>query len=1166
MQRIIPTIGAISRRSRLMPAAATIALLSVFLLAQTGLAQTGTTAPLYFGNNYFVTGDYVVGGVGLRGLGDGSGYAPGIINIPDANWKSNTGTTTGVPPGADIVAAFLYWETVESSQAPYAGQNGFFRGYPISGVVLGNPNAPVAWSSGGCSGNSQGSKTIRAYRAEVSGLLPVAPDGSVQADGSYEVRLADSGSNGAGTPFTLGASLVIIYRVLSPDFPLKSIVIYDGSYSPANGSSTMTQTMQGFYQAASNPVSKLTEIVGNGQYNKYETVYLDGVALSSLYGTQPSFPGFYNGSWDNPTWSFSASSTPPNPLQPDDSFATTMVIPDSSNSGCVSWGAVVVSTTVKDTDHDGLLDVWKQNQGYCDASINGGVCNVGDTTDPGWVPLPGAAKGEKDMFVQMDYMCTSLNSDGTCDASNSLLPNSTALTEVSDAFSRQGINLHLIPDDAHPIPEQMCTDSTDSSGNPVLCPYPGQPGVMGWKGGFVYLKNQPTNTNPDGSTWTETECEQNLDTCVRRFQHGKKDSYHYILFGHALGVPNWSFLGGNLTSVNVSGTSMIFNTTTDPHYDPTTNPTGVEMYPATQGNGNDRVTVSGAISNLSLNGTFPVTAVSSTSFTVQIPDSQSGGPYSLETDPALFAASGHAGTVSGASDVGGQDTAITLDSWGADGQGTSAQAGTFMHELGHSLGLTHGGRYYGGGTGDYTATLGPNCKPNFQSVMNYLFQVDLLGDGTPDYSEQGLDDLSEPDGGSGITPTPDYPTTRWYAPPTTGEVGTPTTRHCDGTPSDVEMYGVEGPTSSITWDPGQDINFDGNNAENLQGYDDWLNIDLRQIGATGSLSTAGGASGIYGFGANGIYGFGASGTYGFGANGSYGFGASGSYGFGASGSYGFGVAGAYGFGTSHGEITQQEANSTTRPPRNLKATVTSSPRYIQLKWDPPTFGQIGQYNIYRGVGVDALPDTTSPYATVTGTPPTTSYTDKDVTCGPMYNYFVTATLAGTITSDAPQGQESVPSNTASSNDCAPPYVFTGFYSPLATADPPNAGSFSGTFNGGKSVTVKWTLQDSSGNLVTDLNANALYVTGPYPVSTSKNAPACSTTQAPLISSYNGNPPANSILYSPTSGAKGNSTFRFSSNQFVFNWDTTGFQTGWCWVLELDLDSGQAPERTSLQLR
>src|SRR5574340_1540961 len=96
----------------------------VFLLlvcdASTGPAQS--TPSLNFGNNYFVTGDYVVAGVGLRGLGV-NGFATRQFTMPDAN----SVPSTGVPAGVDIVAAVLIWQTVEGSQTSFAGQNGFFR-------------------------------------------------------------------------------------------------------------------------------------------------------------------------------------------------------------------------------------------------------------------------------------------------------------------------------------------------------------------------------------------------------------------------------------------------------------------------------------------------------------------------------------------------------------------------------------------------------------------------------------------------------------------------------------------------------------------------------------------------------------------------------------------------------------------------------------------------------------------------------------------------------------------------------------------------------------------------------------------------------------------------------------------------------------------------------
>lgn len=1070
------------------------ALMLTLAYAQAAFAQNGTN-PLFLFKNYFVTGDYVVAGWAEQPP-DYSGYAPGTISIPDtlqARYLA-PGVPTGVPAGADIVAAYLYWATVEGSQSAFAGQHAFFNGYAVTGEVLGNPNAPTSWSSGGCSGSSNGSKTMRTYRADVRPYLPVDTNpasptfGALLANGTIPVRLADSGSNGNTQPNALGASLVIIYRQLNPPVPLNAIILYDGASAPSNAGLTISQNLNGFYQPATNPVAKLTHIVANGQSNKGETVFFGNNALPSLYtsiygANAPAFPGLY-GTWDSPTWV--VSNLVNGSVPGFDTSETTSVVPTASNSGCVSWGAMVMSTTVQDTDGDGLLDVWETNQGYSDVVRENDPPNgQNDPTSGQWVALPGANPNAKDLFVEVDYM-TNLGAGavpGTLPHSH--LPQQATLDAVGGIFANQHINAHfdlgagIYPGDPYVIPYPLagpppqagtggkaipesllfCTDGA------VLCPYPNQPAVA-WKGGLEAVQN--FNNNP----------------ILGNLQPGRVHSYHYVFFGHSLGEPE-SFWGTVSTPINtgfgsiqlpqltsISVTSAASNNTTITLQAPTgqlvtPGDCSLPSPPSVCSDANNsRISITGALGQAALNGTYSfakvissaVNGVTTTTFTVTT-SGITPGTYTYTNEPQLGVAYLGPTSTSGHSDIGGGDSAVTLGLWGADdpvgcqpdptqsvsgGQvycsnqvGTlGVQIGTLLHELGHSNTLTHGGTYYIDPANPSLPSYEPNCKPNFLSVMSYLFQVRGFVDGGFDYSDQTIAPLNESTspvtaipglseflgiGNDVFTGLPAQHLTRWYSTPNAldqqlqATTGTRYAKvHCDGSPllpNEPPAVRVDGSLASggtfsapLDWNndlitpdavaaPGVDLNHNGVVGDSpFSGFNDWAVLTEANSVALQQMSARANGFGFSGSGLKTVSGGLKTVSGGIDDDGG-----------GLKTVSGGLKTVSGGLKTVSGGIEQTEdmATSTADPPTGLACSdcagsIESNPS-VSLTWTGPGFGQVRTYVIWRAVGSFPKPSDVlanrnlfTQVGTVSGTPPATTFTDSSSTYQ-TYTYFVTET-------------------------------------------------------------------------------------------------------------------------------------------------------------------------------
>jgi hypothetical protein len=992
-------------RNLLRTAALAVILLHVHpAFAQVSVFQT------YFGN-IGVASD----GKGMRSTGDSrTGLATATIDL-----------TNQVPADADIVAAFLYWETLEKTSKPSAAAGyllhpdptdalltpppnpdpnapldpstkkvaplNFTSGVRFLGKPLGNDHAAPCWSSGGSTGSSQGAPTLRTYRADIGRYFFLKFDPARQIYRKVpkvKIQLPDSGSTGNTVPLTEGASLVVVYRQTSLDFA--SVVLLDGAFTLNNANDVFNLRIDTFNQASSTPNASITYIVGDGQSNFPELLYFNGTQL----GGNNNFQGAKGYSWDNLTFPVSVPA--------DARSVTTTITHGPGSFDCLSIATLVFKINVQDLDQDGMLDIWEkplaEGGGYRDPK-------TGKVVD---LYSMGARYNHKDLFLEVDVMEESANDAVGKPHTHTLKDGAIRL--IGDAFKNAaevknpgaeppGINLHV---DVGPFacagaaPSQYCGDPyvippQFAEGGDIVnerapaffcdpnlysnCLFPNQPGVVFWKKGLETVKKSHVPNNPVGCGTDPT----NLKNCKSRFSPYRSQLFHYLVMAHALGVP------------------------------------------------------------------------------------KAGPDGKIELDPIFGKAI--ANSISGRGELRGGDFVTTIGKWTfsnpADFQVGDAitQAGIVLHELAHNLGGYHGGvpTLYDPETTPPTPLKGLTCNPNHQSVVNYVYQRGLIkADGTftidlshgvvnatsPNEDENRL---SEAFGlGSGTTPY----RLRWYAPIANVErrLGlpagalTPAKQYCDGsgpfvdqlnpnaTSGLVRVDGLGVAKSPIDWNYNGVI--DANNVTLNMNFDrfvqpteafsfdtkefngDWdyminQNRGLQQIGMRRSLwgtSLGVGSQDLLQTGQAQDASLQDLGEPEFGEP-EFGEPEFGEPEFGEP-EFGEPEFGEPEFGEPEfGEVSDQPFQEFG--PGGLTGTVKQ--KSIDLTWQPPLAeGTLVRYTIYRATGANPFQFLANVDSTTPGMPPPSSYSDTSVQNNKTYTYVVFATV---LSGDPPAAQVLGPSNT-----------------------------------------------------------------------------------------------------------------------------------------------------------
>ena len=822
-----------------------LALAFALLFAQMG-GRADTLDPLSYSGGFLVTGDYVASGVDLHedtNPVDAEGLATGTIHI------------SGVPQDADIVAAYLYWETITFTATPTQAR-AKFRGEELdldSIVAVKKSHLDLTGNVATCWTSGQ-PVTMWHYRADVLRFLPMRLDSNDKPTGKLLVNDDDLTTNaqplhtvslptrnGNQLPESAGATLVLVYRDPA-ETVLRKVVLYDGTHVAPALTDAMTQTLRGFYRSATAPSAKITHLIASGQPNNNERIFFNDGTSSQISAANPVFGGSSSErAWSTLTYP-NLSMTPGNNSAGGYGETATTTVDHSGGGGydCLTWGAVVFSTAVEDFDHDGLPDGLED--------VSGGLKDPDNTQLPNLKAM-GAGSDQKDAFIEVNAMWapsgtsygsptapySTFENTKTTTSDHTHMPTPDTLKMIGKAYGDRGIRVHFDVGNVtayHNLGVVHHTDWTDDYGsadaNQYLvgngvgnnvaslarggetvketacaettpgCQFPAYPGTVSWKIGVQLLRDWPVgdagqeiSLDPTNPAYFNWEA----GTHRRRFDTGRTGLFHYLLYAHARGTPR-------------SLPCLV-------HGDP-------------------------AAYDLS-NGTACSTP-----------------------NPQFIPLQYHVPTsASGIADLPGETLLVTLGLWEEFVGRPFTRAGTTFHELGHNLELWHGGgtpTFGNKGLGIATY-IEPNCKPYYLTSMSYLFQVHGLFN---DLDEIHIDYSSNAYAGAAetgtvadgfLSPTPLYQPA-WFAPATSvlaGELGvTAATRFCNGTTFNpapttlmarVHTTSVTGPTAFIDWNgdkvqnnslSGQDANFDNTVTgapHVLGGFDDWGSLRLNQVNA-----------------------------------------------------------------------------------------------------------------------------------------------------------------------------------------------------------------------------------------------------------------------------------------------------------------------------------------------